>query len=147
MTARLVSHPDPDHPGWDIFGPDRPGLFTDVIAPIHVRAAGPGRAMVRMVPRPGHGNIAGALHGGATMAFIDIALFAGASRAGVSDVLGGVTVDCSVQFIAAGRLDTPVEAEVELLRETRRMAFVRGLVRQGDGVIAAFSATLRKASR
>jgi hypothetical protein len=35
----------------------------------------------------------------------------------------------------------------ELLRETRRLLFLRGTVEQGDEMIAAYSATIRKPSR
>ena len=42
--------------------------------------------------------------------------------------------------------DVPLDAEVELLRETRRLVFLRGMVLQGDNRVAAFSATIRKAT-
>ena len=42
--------------------------------------------------------------------------------------------------------DEPLDAEVDLLRETRRLIFMRGLVVQGDAKSAAFAGTVRKGS-
>jgi len=58
-----------------------------------------------------------------------------------------VTLDLAVQFIGAGSLDAPIEAEVELLRETGRLIFLRGLIVQGEARVASFSGTVRKFSR
>ena len=60
---------------------------------------------------------------------------------------GAVTLDLSAQFIGGGRIGEPLEARVELLRETKRMLFMRGLiVQQGQPTIASFTGTLRKSS-
>jgi hypothetical protein len=41
----------------------------------------------------------------------------------------------------------PLEARIELLRETGRMLFLRGLIVQDSaGTVASFSGTLRKSS-
>jgi len=80
------------------------------------------------------------------MAFIDCALFAGAHGCGVLTVGTAQTIDCNVQFVGPGRPGTPLDAEVELLRETGRMLFLRGLLVQDDTTVAAFSATIRKPS-
>ena len=57
-----------------------------------------------------------------------------------------VTLDLCTQFIGAGRIDEPLDAVVELLRETGRLLFLRGLIVQGDETIASFTATIRKPS-
>jgi acyl-coenzyme A thioesterase PaaI-like protein len=58
-----------------------------------------------------------------------------------------VTLDLSVQFIGAGVVGEPMDAEVELLKETGRLLFMRGLVLQGETRVAAFSGTIRKPSK
>jgi acyl-coenzyme A thioesterase PaaI-like protein len=58
-----------------------------------------------------------------------------------------VTLDLSVQFIGAGLVDEPLDAEVELLKETGRLLFMRGLVLQGETRVAAFSGTIRKPTK
>ena len=56
-----------------------------------------------------------------------------------------MTLDLSTQFIGGGRIGEPLEAQVELLKETGRLLFLRGLVVQGEGdPIASFAGTIRK---
>ena len=57
-----------------------------------------------------------------------------------------VTLDMTCQFMAPAVLEKSLDAEVEILRETGRLVFLRGLVVQDAVKIAAFSATIRKAS-
>ena len=46
-----------------------------------------------------------------------------------------------------GRIGVPLDAEVELLRETKRLAFFAGKVVQEGELVASFSGALRKAGR
>lgn len=140
----LIHHePAPDHPGWSTWNVDDPERFNHVIEPLLVRAGAPGVGWCRFFPQRRHSNLGGVVHGGALMTFVDCALFAGGAIAGAG-VMRAVTLDCSVQFLAPAQVDAPVDAEVELLRETGRLAFFRGRVLQGDALIAAFTGTLRK---
>jgi uncharacterized protein (TIGR00369 family) len=146
LHPRIVHQPDPNHPGWwtwDIAADDR---YNASIGKLLVRAEGAGRARCRMFPELRHSNLGDVVHGGAVMTFIDMAFFAGGRLAG-ADVAFAVTLDCQVQFIAPGELGRPLDAEVELLRETGRLAFLRGKVLQEEIVVAAFSGTLRKLGR
>ena len=136
--------PDPANPGWLTWELSDPTRFNRVLGKMLVRLEDDGRARVRMFPDHGHGNLSGALHGGVSLAFIDIALFAGARLFGLVEAGTAVTLDLSTQFIAAGRIGEPLDAEVELLRETGRLLFMRGLLVQGDDTIAGFSGTIRK---
>lgn len=120
--------------------------FNSLIEPVHVRVEG-AVARVRMVPRHEHSNMRGDMHGGALLAFMDIALFAAARGLGVMQAGGAVTLDLSAQFIGGGGIGAPIEAQVELLRETGRMLFLRGLIVQdGAPTIASFTGTLRKST-
>ena len=58
-----------------------------------------------------------------------------------------VTVDLQTQFIGAGDAERPLDSVVEVLRETRRLAFLRGLVVQDDDLVASFAGTVRKPTR
>ena len=140
--------PDPDHPGWWSWemaaGP--PERFNATIGKLLVRADGPGRATCRMFPEARHSNLGDMVHGGAILTFVDMAFFAGGKLAG-ADVMRAVTLDCSVRFLAPGRIGTPLDAELELLRETKRLAFFHGKVVQDGELIASFSGALRKSSR
>ncbi len=140
----LIRHePDPHHPGWWTWALPDDERYNATIGKLLVRAEGPGRARCRMFPEYRHSNLGEAVHGGAILTFIDMAFYAGGHVAGMSDT-GAVTLDCSVQFISSGALGTPLDAVVELLRESGRLAFFRGLVEQEGRTVAAFSGTLRK---
>ncbi len=118
-----------------------------VLGNMIVRSEGEGKARLRMFPGHRHSNLGNAVHGGTTLGFIDVALFGAARVFGLIDTGFAVTLDLSVQFIGAGKLDIPLDAEVELLRETRRLLFLRGLVVQGEDMVASFAGTIRKPAK
>ncbi len=144
----FLDHDDPDHPGWRTWRLSDPTRFNSLLGAMLVRLDGE-IARVRMTPEHRHSNLSDRVHGGALLAFIDVALFAAAHRFGVITAGTAVTLDLSTQFIGGGRIGEPIEARVELLKETGRLLFLRGLVVQGDGDerIASFSATIRKPSK
>ena len=135
---------DPAEPGWHRWQFRDPTRFNSFVEPLHVRVEGE-IARVRMLPRHEHSNMRDHVHGGALLGFMDVALFAAARGFGILASGGAVTLDLSAQFIGAGRVGQPLEARVELLRETGRMLFLRGLIVQADEpTIASFTGTLRK---
>ncbi len=144
-TSSIRHEPHPEHPGWWTWEVEGPARYNSTLGKFLVRKEGPGCARCRIFPEELQTNLAGVVHGGAILNFIDISLFAGGSVAGAG-VVRAVTLDCQVQFIAPGRPGLPLDAEVELLKETRRLAFLRGKVVQEGEVVAAFSGTLRKPS-
>jgi uncharacterized protein (TIGR00369 family) len=148
----MTNHPlfayddDPDMPGWKRWQFRDSTRFNAFIEPIHVRLDGD-VARVRMVPGHQHSNMRDAVHGGALLGFMDVALFAASRAFGCLSAGGAVTVDLSAQFIGAARIGVPIEARLELLRETGRLLFLRGLiVQEGEPTIASFGATVRKSS-
>jgi acyl-coenzyme A thioesterase PaaI-like protein len=62
-------------------------------------------------------------------------------------VIRAVTLDLSTRFLSPGRIGVPLDAEVELLRETGRLIFLDGRVTQDGELVASFTGALRKASR
>jgi uncharacterized protein (TIGR00369 family) len=139
-------HPDPDHPGWSTWDLADMDRYHGTIGKLLVRAEGPGRARCRMFPDKAHSNLGDVVHGGAILTFIDMALFAGGRLAG-ANVAYAVTLNLDTQFLSPGRLGIPLDAEVELLRETGRLAFFRGRLVQEEETVAAFSGALRKKAR
>ena len=143
----LIRHePDPDHPGWwtwDLPSDDR---YNATLGKLLVRGDGEGRAWCRMFPDTRQSNLGDVVHGGAILTFIDMAMFAGGWMAG-ADLGPSVTLDLSAQFLAPARLGVALDCRVELLRESKRLAVMRGLVEQDGGAVAAWSGTLRKLSR
>ena len=134
---------DPDHPGWHSWRLKDETRYNGFLGKLIVRRDGD-LARVRMFPARVHTNLQDAIHGGATLGFIDVSLFAASRMFGLIEAGTAVTLDLSTQFIGAGRASEPLDAEVEMLRETRRLIFMRGLVVQGEHKIAAFAGTIRK---
>ncbi|WP_426260771.1 PaaI family thioesterase [Sphingomonas sp. DC1100-1] len=137
---------DPELPGWKRWQLRDGGRFNSAFDPLHVRVED-GIARVRITLRREHSNMRDHVHGGALLGFIDIALFAAARGLGVLQAGGAVTLDLSAQFIGGSAIGEPLEARIELLRETGRMLFLRGLVVQdGWPTVASFTGTLRKST-
>ena len=141
----IIDEPHPDQPGWRRWGLADGTRFNGFLGPTMYRVED-GVARVRMTPGREHSNLSGALHGGALLGFIDVALFAASRAFGLITAGTAVTLDLNTQFIGAGRTGKPLDAEVELLRETGRLLFLRGLVVQAGETVAAFSGTIRKPS-
>ncbi|WP_338465883.1 PaaI family thioesterase [Novosphingobium sp. ZN18A2] len=139
------SEPDPENPGWRTWQLDDETRFNAWMFPkLIIRRDEDGKARLRAFPERRHTNLADNIHGGTTLSLIDIALFGCSRMLGVIEAGTAVTLDLSVQFIGAGRADLPIDAVTELLRETRRLVFLRGVVEQDAEIIAAFSGTIRK---
>jgi acyl-coenzyme A thioesterase PaaI-like protein len=141
----FIYEDDPDAPGWKRWWLPDAQRFNAFIGPISVKVEG-GVARVRMRPEQRHSNLRGHVHGGALLGFIDVALFAAGRGLGVLSVGTAMTLDLSTQFIAGADLTKPVEARIELLRETGRLLFLRGLIVQDDVTVASFLGTVRKPS-
>lgn len=138
---------DPDLPGWKRWSLKDETRFNGFLGPLSVKLVDDRRALVRMVPERRHSNLLESTHGGALLGFMDVALFAAARSFGVIEAGGAVTLDLSAQFIGTSNIGEPIVAEMELLRETGRLLFLRGLVKQEANILASFSGTVRKASR
>ena len=137
---------------WNLKDKDR---FNSFIEPLTTRLESPTddgrpRARVRMHPTRKHSNLGDNVHGAVSLALVDVALFAASHQFGSLEAGHSVTLDLSTQFVGAGRIGEPLDALVELVRETGRLIFLRGLVVQGEGdshIVLSFAGTIRKASR
>lgn len=118
-----------------------------VLGELIIRAEGDSHCRVRLIPVRQHLNSGGHLHGGVTMGLIDVSLFAAMYLLRGVPSANAVTIDMQTQFIGPGDAARPLDAVAEVLRETWRMGFLRGLVVQEDDLIASFTATIRKPGR
>src|SRR5207237_5344835 len=121
--------PDPENPGWYSWGDFPRGSFAAATGRLLFKPDGPGRSICRMFPTEDHMNMGGSLHGGSVMSFIDMSMFAGGLCAGMAPG-HFVTLDLTTHFLARGRAGTPLDAHVELVRQTPGHAFRNGGVRQ-----------------
>lgn len=155
LNARVQTHfhDEPLGDGWIAWNLKDRDRFNALIEPLQVRRDpdtidGRPAARLRMFPKRQHSNLGNNVHGGIILSLIDVALFASSHQFGVLNVGPSVTLDLSTQFIGAGRVDEPLDAVTELVRETGRMVFLRGTVVQGpsDGqIVATYAGIIRKA--
>ena len=138
--------PSEDHPGWYTWNIiDETRFNHAVMGPMLLRTEGD-KCRVRMQPERKHSNLQDMIHGAVTLALIDISMFAGLRTLTDNEGARAVTLELSTQFIGAGQMDAPLDAVVEVLKETRRTVFMRGHVEQGDHLVAAYSGLVRKAT-
>ncbi len=134
---------DPDNPGWFSWGDFPRGSFAAATGRLLFKPDGPARGRCRMFPTEAHMNMGGSLHGGAVMSFIDMAMFAGGRCAGMAEG-HYVTLDMTTHFLARGRPGIPLEAEVQLVRQTRGHVFMQGVVTQEGEPCYSFTGTLKR---
>ncbi|NCP10737.1 MAG: PaaI family thioesterase [Sphingomonadales bacterium] len=152
IDPRFAFGPDPDHPGWFRWEIREGERFNHFLGPMRIQPTGKTSARVRIVPQRQHSNLADNVHGGISLAFADIALFAAARTLGIAMGPRTVTVDLSMQFVGAGRLGEPLDAEVEIVRDSRHLVFLRGRLVQAPAedasgsphIVASFSGMLKK---
>jgi acyl-coenzyme A thioesterase PaaI-like protein len=137
--------PDPDNPGWNHWNLKDPTLFNGaVMGKLITRVDPDGKARLRMFPERRHENLQGIIHGAVTLALIDISLFTTMHNLGSGDAGPSVTLELSTQFVGGGDPARPMDAVTEIVRETGKLMFVRGMVEQEGDVVASFSGIVRK---
>jgi acyl-coenzyme A thioesterase PaaI-like protein len=150
MTMPLpsfISEPAADMPGWDSWELRDQTRYNAFLGRLLIRKGEDGKAWTRMMPELRHSNLGNNVHGGTVTGFVDISLFAGARMFGMLDPGPAVTLDLSFHFVGAGRIGVWLDCEIELVKETGRLLFLRGLVRQGDDIVSSFTGTIRKPSK
>jgi acyl-coenzyme A thioesterase 13 len=116
--------------------------YETLLGPFCFRFEDGERVRCAFQPRREHLNGGGSIHGGALMSFADFAFFAIAHK-DLADAIA-VTLTCNSEFLGPGDLNGMVEARGEVLRNTRSIVFVRGVVTQASRSLLAFSGTLKK---
>jgi uncharacterized protein (TIGR00369 family) len=145
ITIPTGAREDPDHPGWFSWGDFARGSFAAATGRLLFRPEGKGRARCRMFATEAHMNMGGSIHGGAVMSFIDMAMFAGGRCAGMAEG-HYVTLDLTTHFIGRGEAGKPLDAEVQLIRQTRTLVFMQGVCTQDDEPRYSFTGTLKRVS-
>lgn len=147
-----ISEFHPDHPGWNSWLLTDPDCYNSFLGQMIVRRGGDGLgeniARIRMFPERRHRNLGDVVHGGTMMGFIDCSLFAAMRVLNLGPSGRAVTLELQTHFIGAARMTEPLEAQVEITRETGRFLFMRGLVVQGENGtenMASFTAIVKKA--
>ncbi|WP_416909202.1 MAG: PaaI family thioesterase [Polymorphobacter sp.] len=143
MAREII--PDGPNAGWTRWRRDPDGRFASMLGDFMFRQTESGDVVCRMETDRRHSNGLGYIHGGFIMSFIDMAMFSFIFRQ--LDNSAAVTLSCATDFLSAGIVGKPIEASGEILKETGKMLFVRGLVTQEGVNVASFTGTMRKIPR
>lgn len=103
--------------------------FMRLLGMQRVRSEG-GHAQLALEPRAELGNVIGAVHGGAILTLLDVAM-ASAAVSAHNFTCTAVTLDMNSAFIAPGR--GRLVAEAELLNQSEGVAWCRAEVSDADG--------------
>ncbi len=78
----------------------------------------------------------GTLHGGVVMTFADIGLGVGVARVLREERQNSVTAALNTQFVSIGQVGDFITCRAEVIRHSRHLVFVRGLICAGERTIA-----------
>ncbi|HKR91969.1 PaaI family thioesterase [Novosphingobium sp.] len=148
-TGHFSHVPDPEYPGWHTWQlMDETRFNAHGLGRMLVRREGECSARLRLYKTEvRHSNLQNSVHGGVTLALIDVAMFATIFTVLGVDPVGSVTVDLHSQFLGAGKIGEPLDVISEVMKETHRLVFLRGTVEQDDHLVASYIGTVRKPSK
>ena len=132
--------------GWTKWSGTIPGRFGETLGAHYYRRNPDGGMECAIETGERHLNGLGYLHGGFLMAFIDQVMFS-IARPRLSATVGAVTLSCDTHFLGSGVGGKILLGTGEILRETGKMMFIRGLLTQDGQSVCAFTGTLRKVTR
>lgn len=145
LTDDVFDHlPDPDNPGWHHWNLKDDTLFNGAVMGKLITRREGDKCRLRMFPERKHENLQGIIHGAVTLGLIDISLFTTMHVVGSGNAGPSVTLELSTQFVGGGDPKRPLDAVTEIVRETGKLAFVRGEVVQDADVVSSFSGIIRK---
>ncbi|MEQ9663723.1 MAG: PaaI family thioesterase [Parasphingopyxis sp.] len=147
MRRWVVLEEDPDNPGWSLWKMRVKGRFLDIFGPVRLKKEGENSVRCRVDTEMRHANGFEAVHGGFLMAVVDQSLFWTCHYLDKFAGGGGVTLDASTHFMGSPKAGEPIDAVVEILKETGRLIFLRGMIEQDGEPVASFTGTLRKVRR
>lgn len=117
--------------GWR---PLRMGDVTEFIGP-YVQRRTPKGYVYGFQTDDRHANVNGVIHGGMLVTFVDQAL-----GSTVYEALGrrrGATAQLNTMFVGAVKPGEFLECDAEVVRITRSLVFIRGILRVGDRTVLA----------
>ena len=122
---------------WDGVDP-----FENTVGPFAYRYDENDKPVCALNSKPHHCNASGMLHGGLLMSFADFCLFMIAER----DMAGqhGVTLAMNTEFVGAVGAGQRITSTGEVVRNTRSLVFVRGVIKAGDQTLLSYSGIIKK---
>ncbi|MET0295395.1 MAG: PaaI family thioesterase [Phenylobacterium sp.] len=138
--ATLTEVSEGEWAGWMIYRGVDP--FEDASGPFYWRREAEATVRCAFRAERKHMNGLGFMHGGAIMTFADYCLFVIAGDA--MEDRAAVTATFNGEFVGSVPEGALVECRGEVVKATRSMLFVRGLITTGDEPVMSFSAALKR---
>lgn len=118
--------------GWELHTDDG---FLGLVGPVWARDVANGTGRFRFQAAPKHRNRVGVVQGGMLMTFADKAL---GTTARWDDLdRAQVTIQLDVQFIDSVQIGETVEINCRILKRTRRLAYMDGIMTVGARTVAS----------
>lgn len=111
--------------------------FTGFVGPYWCRYDGEQPTMGLIVGERHTNAHLGSIHGGVVMTFADIALGFAMTRLLGEKRMNCVTVSLNTQFVSVAKPGEFVTVSPHVVRQTRSLIFIRGLIQVGDKTIAS----------
>ena len=125
--------------GWSFWTGREP--FEELVGPFYTRREMDGSYTTGFRPSERNLNSTGILHGGAIATFADYSLFMIAQEA----IQGrpSVTVTLNNDLMRPARVDTLLTSRGDVLRTTKSLVFVRGIITSEDLPVVSFSGVIK----
>lgn len=142
MTNTFFPHCDESH--WQTMPMVAGRSFDAKMGAFEFRKVSTSNAQARFITNEDCRNIQHGLHGGFLAACAEQAFYLPLYTDRCVALGRVVTIDFNMQFLQGGEIGKDIIADIELLKETGRMGFIRGTLSQGGHCLCSFNATLRK---
>lgn len=129
---------------WFDLDPKSDDLYDSRIGPLSYCRLGDGRVGIRATETAHGGNVFGALHGGYLAGLAEKCFFLPLYVNRRVPKGGIVVIEYSVKFLGPGIVGEQIDGEIELLKETGKLGFVRGTLSQAGEIKMSFEGTVRK---
>ena len=120
-----------EDPGW---APMEDHGFIGLVGPLEMLPPRDGHGRFRFVAAEKHRNRNGVVHGGMLMTFADRALGLTARQGDME--IRQATVQFDMHFVRPAPIGATVEMDCRVVRATRSLVFVEGVMTVGDAVVA-----------
>ena len=129
---------------WQIIPIPESNTFNQYFSGSEYRRTGKNTIEIKFAIQESSSNSMGFIHGAYLSAAAEMVLALPLWVKGSIDYGRAVTVDLDLKYMTNSQAARGLEAEVELLHETGKLGFLRGLLKQGEMELLSFQATVRK---
>lgn len=133
-SANLIDSQTLEAKGWTSISASG---FTGLAGPFWSYGEGEDKTMGLLLEERHSNNHLGTVHGGVVMTFADIGLGSAVAAVMGEKRMGCVTVSLQTQFVSVARVGEFMTCQPEIVRASKQLLFIRGLIKVGDKTIAS----------